>query len=45
MTERGQRVATFLAAAGWGGAARRPLAGDASFRRYERLAEAGGARC
>lgn len=31
------RVAGFLEAAGWGGAARRPLAGDASARRYERL--------
>jgi len=27
----------FLDRAGWGDAARRPLAGDASFRRYERL--------
>ena len=31
-------IASFLAGAGWGGAARRPLTGDASFRRYERLA-------
>ena len=30
-------IAEFLAAAGWGGAARAPLAGDASPRRYERL--------
>ncbi|MFQ6016911.1 MAG: aminoglycoside phosphotransferase family protein [Kiloniellaceae bacterium] len=37
MTERGRLIADFLAAAGWGDAARRPLAGDASFRRYERL--------
>jgi len=28
---------TFLNQAGWGDAERRPLAGDASFRRYERL--------
>jgi len=41
MTERAERVAAFLTAAGWGAAARRPLAGDASFRRYERLEEAG----
>lgn len=34
---RGERAAAFLAAAGWGDAARAPLAGDASFRRYERL--------
>jgi len=31
-------VATFLDRAGWGGAARHALAGDASGRRYERLA-------
>jgi len=31
----------FLAGAGWPGAVRRPLAGDASFRRYERIEEAG----
>jgi N-acetylmuramate 1-kinase len=35
--ERDQRIAAFLAAHGWGRAERRPLAGDASFRRYERL--------
>lgn len=34
----------FLAAAGWGAAARRPLAGDASARRYERLTRPDGAR-
>ena len=33
-------VAAFLAQAGWGGARRIPLAGDASSRRYERLADA-----
>jgi aminoglycoside/choline kinase family phosphotransferase len=41
MTERAERIAAFLAASGWAGVARRPLAGDASFRRYERLDEAG----
>lgn len=35
---RAGEIASFLAGAGWDGAARRPLAGDASFRRYERLA-------
>jgi aminoglycoside/choline kinase family phosphotransferase len=30
-------IAAFLAAAGWGDADRRPLADDASFRRYDRL--------
>jgi len=34
-------IASFLAGAGWAGAARRPLTGDASFRRYERLARGG----
>ena len=34
---RREQVSAFLDSAGWGGAARRPLAGDASFRRYERL--------
>jgi aminoglycoside/choline kinase family phosphotransferase len=37
MAERAELIAGFLAAAGWGEAARRRLAGDASFRRYERL--------
>ena len=37
MGERARHIAAFLAEAGWGGARRRPLAGDASFRRYERL--------
>ncbi|HET7595092.1 MAG TPA: phosphotransferase [Stellaceae bacterium] len=41
MAERAERIAAFLAASGWGGVARRPLAGDASFRRYERLEEGG----
>ncbi|HKW53648.1 MAG TPA: phosphotransferase [Stellaceae bacterium] len=39
MVERSERIAAFLSAAGWGGVARRPLANDASFRRYERLDE------
>ena len=38
---RPEAVAAFLADAGWGAAARAPLAGDASARRYERLALAG----
>lgn len=37
MTEREQIIGKFLSAAGWGAAERRPLAADASFRRYERL--------
>lgn len=41
MAERGALTERFLAAAGWHGAARRPLAGDASFRRYDRLDLAG----
>jgi aminoglycoside/choline kinase family phosphotransferase len=41
MTERRALMARFLAAHGWAGAAPRPLAGDASCRRYSRLAEAG----
>lgn len=35
--DRADRIAAFLDSAGWRGAARTPLAGDASFRRYERL--------
>ncbi|HEY2110839.1 MAG TPA: phosphotransferase [Dongiaceae bacterium] len=35
---RAGEIASFLAGAGLDGACRRPLAGDASFRRYERLA-------
>ena len=34
---RAEEAADFLARAGWGAAERRTLAGDASFRRYERL--------
>ena len=37
MTDRETLIAGFLAAAGWGDAARGLLAGDASFRRYDRL--------
>ncbi|HEY4635740.1 MAG TPA: phosphotransferase [Rhodospirillales bacterium] len=39
MTEREQAVAAFLAAHGWGKAKRDALAGDASFRRYQRLTD------
>ena len=41
---RGAAKSAFLAAAGWGGAALSPLAGDASNRRYERLANGPGGR-
>lgn len=41
MAERQTRIAAFLAASGWGAAARHDLAGDASFRRYSRLAGEG----
>lgn len=37
MTTRDETIRAFLAAAGWGEATRRPLAGDASTRRYDRL--------
>ncbi|MTJ84157.1 MAG: phosphotransferase [Telmatospirillum sp.] len=37
MTEREERIRRFLAEAGWDRADRGPLAGDASFRRYDRL--------
>ena len=40
--DRARRIEAFLERAGWGGARRLPLAGDASFRRYERLED--GAR-
>ncbi len=36
---REARIEAFLRTAGWGDAKRGPLAGDASFRRYERLTE------
>ncbi len=38
MAERAAVISAFLEGAGWAGATRRPLAGDASFRRYVRLA-------
>jgi hypothetical protein len=38
MADRAALIAEFLAASGWDGAARAPVAMDASFRRYERLA-------
>ncbi|MGE0724035.1 MAG: aminoglycoside phosphotransferase family protein [Alphaproteobacteria bacterium] len=42
MAAREAAIDRFLGAAGWGTAARRPLAGDASFRRYLRLERDGG---
>jgi N-acetylmuramate 1-kinase len=42
MTPRDAAIAEFLAAAGWADARVEPLAGDASNRRYLRLARAGG---
>lgn len=41
MTGRADRAVEFLTRAGWGSAARAALAGDASFRRYERLTDQG----
>src|SRR5215470_10381485 len=38
---REARIAAFLAEHGWGDAERVPLAGDASFRRYDRLSRPG----
>ncbi len=37
MNARSEQQRRFLKAEGWGSASRRPLAGDASFRRYQRL--------
>ena len=37
MNARGKQMRRFLKTEGWGSASRRPLAGDASFRRYQRL--------
>ncbi|MAF96208.1 MAG: aminoglycoside phosphotransferase [Rhodospirillaceae bacterium] len=37
MTDRAELIDSFLAARGWDGAQKTALAGDASFRRYERL--------
>ncbi|MDE3240205.1 MAG: phosphotransferase [Paracoccaceae bacterium] len=42
MRDAGDPAAQFLAAAGWADAARHPLAGDASARRYERLRKPDG---
>ena len=44
MAERAPVIACFLADRGWDGARRSALAGDASFRRYERLS-LNGRRC
>ena len=41
MTSREETIRAFLKEAGWGEAERRPLAGDASARRYERLSLGG----
>ena len=41
--ERAEAIDAFLAASGWGAARRAPLPGDASTRRYERLAMGGRA--
>jgi len=41
MVERAAQIDAFLAASGWADAERLPLAGDASFRRYCRLARNG----
>ena len=37
MNERTVALTAFLGSAGWGAAVRTPLAGDASFRRYDRI--------
>ncbi len=42
MTDRNAAIADFLGSIGWGDAARRPLAGDASFRRYDRVEKPDG---
>ncbi len=39
MDDRARIIGEFLAASGWGDVGRKPLAGDASFRRYDRLTE------
>mgnify|MGYP005849280685 CR=1 FL=1 len=44
MTDRAQVITDFIKASGWHGAATRPLAGDASNRRYLRLRAPDGAR-
>jgi N-acetylmuramate 1-kinase len=42
MSDRARLRADFVSRAGWGGAQEKLLAGDASFRKYFRLARAGG---
>lgn len=42
MPDRRAAIEAFLKAAGWDGADHTPLAGDASFRRYERVRKNGG---
>lgn len=42
MTDRTTHLAQFIAAAGWQNAARTTVAGDASNRRYDRLAMPAG---
>lgn len=42
MTPRSAAIDDFLTSTGWGDAARRDLAGDASFRRYERVEKPDG---
>src|SRR4051812_24889459 len=37
MSDRSEIITQFLNDAGWGDGTRRPLAGDASFRRYDRV--------
>lgn len=44
MTDRATETSDFLDTAGWANAARVPLAGDASMRRYERVTDAQGNR-
>ena len=44
MTDRHALSCAFLRAAGWGGADRHDLAGDASNRSYDRLRDAQGRR-
>ncbi len=44
MTERARVISEFLTKAGWGGAERRHLAADASYRRYDRLWHDGASR-
>ncbi|MGI1662195.1 aminoglycoside phosphotransferase family protein [Palleronia sp. KMU-117] len=42
MTDRATAIEGFVSRAGWADAVRRPLAGDASTRRYERLSQPDG---